>query len=264
MRLVHLSDLHFGREQSVVVDALLKALDQLQPELVLISGDLTQRATRREYRKVQAFLASLQWPVVLVPGNHDLSAHRLLERFFQPWKKWHKYIGTPLEPRLQAGTVSVAGINSARRLGKFFDWSRGRISPLQAYQASQWLAQTPEQNLRILLAHHPFWLPASSLDRHLIGGGQQALQQLAAAQVDIILGGHIHLEYVQLHEGIIISHAGTTVSDRLVDGQPNSFNLINGDRSELVLTQYIFEQGRFWPELAKKFQREDDGWKAGV
>ncbi len=88
-----------------------------------------------------------------------------------------------------------------------------------------------------MVAHHPFWLPDSSLSRSLIGGREAALQGFHTAGVDLILGGHVHLAYVQPLEGMLVSHAGTTLSNRLTPGQPNSFNVIRGDRNRLALEQ---------------------------
>lgn len=259
--IAHLSDLHFGREQADVLAALEQSLAQIAPELILISGDLTQRATHREYRQARAFLDRLTAPCFLVPGNHDLSAYHLLERFLYPWRKWRHYIQPDLEPVYHHPRALVIGINSARRMGLYLDWSRGRINPLQVAHIEKIAAQATPEQLRIVVAHHPFWLPQSSLRRHLISGRDQAITALKQANIDLILGGHIHLDFMHLQEGILISHAGTGISDRLLPNQPNSFNLIQGNTRQLQLSKFEWLGDGFQDTQHHHFEHNDNGWQ---
>ncbi|WP_027857523.1 metallophosphoesterase family protein [Marinobacterium jannaschii] len=259
--IAHLSDLHFGRARSVLVGALLEALAAEQPDMIIISGDLTQRARRREFQAAREFLSRLEQPYMIIPGNHDLSAHRLAERFLYPWRKWRYYVSEELEPVMHCKGVTAAGINTARRLGFYLDWSRGRINQQQVASIREVLSEVPEDHLRIVVAHHPFWLPDSRQKRNLIGGRDSAMEAFQASGVDLVLGGHIHLAYVQLLQGIIVSHAGTTVSRRLIEGQPNSFNMIRGDRQQLMLEQLEWDGQRFSQVCRNHFRRSPDGWQ---
>ncbi|MEZ5538251.1 MAG: metallophosphoesterase [Thiolinea sp.] len=259
--ITHISDLHFGRDLPTVTEGLLDCLDTIRPELIIISGDLTQRAKHREFAQAADFLSSLNQPYMIIPGNHDIALHRLPERFFYPWDKWRKYIGSNLEPVLHREDFTAVGINTARRMGLHPDWSRGRINRLQINRARQVFTQTPPQRLRILVAHHPFWLPQSSLNRSLVGRCNTALRAFREIEVDLILGGHIHLAYVEPVSGMIISHAGTTISHRLIDGQPNSFNLIRGDRQQLKIEQWEWHDHAFRPCSQHTFHRTERGWQ---
>lgn len=259
--IAHISDLHFGRELAPVAEGLLASLESIQPELIIISGDLTQRATTEEFAAGQDFLRRLQQPRFIIPGNHDLAVWNVLERFAYPWRKWKQYIATDLEPIMQTDTFMAVGVNTARRMGWYMDWSRGRINSQQIQYVQDMLQQVPEDCLRLVVAHHPFWLPDSSMRRSLIGGRKEALQGFRAAGVDLILGGHIHLAYVQVLEGMLVSHAGTTISNRLIPGQPNSFNVIHGDRNVLKLEQMEWRGTGFELISEQFFRRTAGGWQ---
>ncbi|MEB4592353.1 metallophosphoesterase family protein [Candidatus Thiothrix sp. Deng01] len=259
--IAHMSDLHFGRAVPEVTQALLDCLDQLQPELVIISGDLTQRAKDEEFKQGMAFLRKLRQPRFIVPGNHDLTAYNLLERLLYPWQKWQQYVAADLQPIMQTDAFMAVGLNTARRMGWYTDWSRGRINPGQIRYVQDMLQDVPADCLRIVVAHHPFWLPDSSMCRSLVGGREAALEGFQAAGVDLILGGHVHLAYVQPLHGMLISHAGTTTSNRLIQGQPNSFNVIRGDREILKLEQMEWRGTAFVPVQQQFFKRAAGGWQ---
>ena len=127
-RLAHLSDLHFGATDPAVVEALAADLAADPPDLVLISGDLTMRARRREFREARRFIESLPAPALAVPGNHDVSPFRLAERFLDPFATWRRELGCATEWVWQDEELAILGLNTARRGGWYLDWSRGRVS----------------------------------------------------------------------------------------------------------------------------------------
>ena len=95
---VHLSDLHFGRVDPGMIEPLVTTVKALQPDLVAISGDLTQRAREREFREARTFLARLPSPQIVVPGNHDLPLHNVFKRFVDPLRLYRRCITDNLEP----------------------------------------------------------------------------------------------------------------------------------------------------------------------
>ena len=259
--LAHLSDLHFGRETPRVVDALLRKLENCNPDLVIISGDLTQRATKREFVATRNFLDQLCWPCLVVPGNHDLAAYDLLERFGNPWEKWHRHLNLDTQHCVVRDLFAAAGINTARRVATPFDWTMGRINQPQLQWIGEQLRPQPPHKLRVLVAHHPFWLPMKQEHRKLIKGRDAALSSLAKIHVDLILSGHVHIAYTQVCSGIIISHAGTTISNRISPGHPNSFNLIRGDRNQLSIALMEWN-GSDFQELSKPiYLRNNQAWQ---
>lgn len=258
--IAHISDLHFGREVSAVIHGLMESLQQVRPDLIIISGDLTQCAQRNEFEAAQTFLQQLDWPYLIVPGNHDLSERNLPERLLFPWNKWRRYISSNLEPVMKNSAFTVIGVNTARRIRLHPDWSRGSISTFQIARVKQELQTTPHDHLRLLAAHHPFWLPPQFEHRELVDRRDTALQAFRQ-DVDIILGGHVHLAYTQIADGVIISHAGTTFSDRLLMHQTNSFNVIRGDRRQLRLEQMVWRSARFRLAEQQVYKREENGWR---
>lgn len=258
--IAHISDLHFGRHIPEVVDGLLASLGTIDPDLVVISGDLTQRALPPEFTAARDFLRSLKWPRLVVPGNHDQPAYNVVERFIDPWKQWRRYLGATLEPVQSVSHCVAVGVNTARRAGLTLDWSRGRINRDQVRSVAGNLRHAPDETLRLVAAHHPFWLPQGYVDRGVVGGRDEAVAALAEAGADMILSGHVHIFYSHVLSGVVISHAGTTTSDRLLSGFPNNFILIDGDRRRLVLTQMVWNGAVFTPSTSREFERRSAGW----
>lgn len=257
---VHISDLHFGREQPAVIEGWLQATAELKPDLIIISGDLTQRATDDQYAAAKQFLDSLPWPYFVIPGNHDLSATDWLERFFDPWKKWKEHLQTPLEPSLQTENYSLIGVNTARAAGWYFDWSRGQISHEQIATVQQGFQGSPANQLKIVVAHHPFWLPQDSEYRDLVERRDAAIEAFQAVGVDLILSGHVHSAYTQIIQGVLIVHSGTTFSNRL-GAQKNSFNVIRGDHTHLTVDFMHWKGGQFQCSEQRDFQRNNGVWE---
>jgi len=112
--LAHLSDLHFGRSEAAVVSSLVSALEKVRPDLIVISGDLTQRARPAQFREARAFLDALGAPTLVVPGNHDVPLYNVLQRFFTPLGRYRRYIGRDTEPVYHDEEIAVVGVNTAR------------------------------------------------------------------------------------------------------------------------------------------------------
>lgn len=259
--IAHISDLHFGREVPEVMQGLMANLAQVNPDLVIISGDLTQRAKIEEFEAAKVFLQQLPYPYFIVPGNHDLSATDIAERFFNPWEKWQQFVTPNLEPILHTDDYIVVGVNTARAAGFYFDWSRGQISEAQIEFVANTVRSIEEPKLRLVVAHHPFWLPQQAEYRDVVQNRDQAIDAFQRAGVDIILSGHIHMAYTQILNGVIISHAGTTFSNRTLETHPNSFNIIKGNREKLTISFMEWEKDKFHLKEDRYFQRIDNNWK---
>lgn len=258
-RIVHISDLHFGREQGELVTVLEEQIRGLAPDLIVASGDLTQRARRPELGAAMAFIARLPPPVLVVPGNHDIPGVTPM-RFLDPWRGWLRHFPHGLEPVIQTPGLLAVGANSTRCWGPYLDWSRGRLGRPQIDRLATHVA-TGERRLRVLAVHHPLLLSAACLHRGFVGRRDLALERFREAGLDLVLSGHVHLGYCGVVCGIVVAHAGTSVSSRLA-GEANSFNLVVGDRSALAVEAWHWQGDSFVPKSRSHFSRTPAGWES--
>src|SRR4051795_5829619 len=191
-RLVHLSDLHFGAHDETLVEAVEQSVDALKPDLVIISGDFTQRARTEQFREAGAFLERLRdagHEVLGVPGNHDVPLYDVLRRFLSPLARYRRFIDDTLCPFVELPGVAVLGINTARSL----TFKEGRVSEEQVDFIRETFARTPQDAVRILVTHHPlFALTVGDEVQRAIGRQELALDAIEEAGVDMLLAGHMH------------------------------------------------------------------------
>ncbi|GAB5467790.1 MAG: metallophosphoesterase family protein [Rhodospirillales bacterium] len=268
VRLAHLSDLHFGKIQEPLLQGLLQDLRRARPDLAIVSGDLTQRARRQEFRAARRFLDSLPCDWLAVPGNHDVPAYNLYSRFFRPYRRYKRWISASLMPTWQAKGVVVVGVNSARRAGLTLNWADGRVSKTQMEAAVRRLTADPDATHRILVAHHPFLkLAESDLKQGLVGRHEMATQRLRAAEVDLILAGHLHRSYhgqLDLDEAgnrLFVVQAGTATSTR-TRGQANAYHLLDLAPGRMTVQSKAWAAGRFHPDQEMRLaQGNDRQWR---
>ncbi|MES2709371.1 MAG: metallophosphoesterase [Verrucomicrobiota bacterium] len=247
MRLAHLSDLHFGAIEPGAPESLREALITAAPDLVVVSGDLSQTGTARELREARAFLDSVPIPQLVIPGNHDLPrGWRLWDRFRRPWHHYRKIVSQDLEPILTSPELLVIGTNSARSAGWNTDWSQGRISHHQLDRIRQSCAAAPAEALRVLAIHHPPAGPAAGTHRALLGRRRHFFEAISHAGIDLVLSGHFHTSYaipVALPglepRNCVVSVTSTATSHRR-KGEPNGFHLIEGGITSLKVTSWQF------------------------
>nr|MBA3694806.1 metallophosphoesterase [Acidobacteriota bacterium] len=150
--LVHLSDVHFGRVDYAIVDGLVEKINKIAPNLVVLSGDLTQRARSAQFIEARAFLDKLPQPQIIVPGNHDIPMHNVFARFAIPLEKYKKYITGDLQPFYADEEIAVVGINTARSLTV----KDGRINEMQIAGIRNKMCSLPDDIVKIIVSHHPF------------------------------------------------------------------------------------------------------------
>lgn len=262
--LVHLSDLHFGRIDPLLVDPLRRKINDLRPHLVAISGDFTQRARRSQFAAARDFVESLEAKTLVVPGNHDVPLFDVAERFAAPLSRYREYISTNLEPVFADDEIVVVGINTARSL----TWGEGRINEQQVDRAIERLSSAPTSAMRIIVTHHPFDLPPGVHEKRLLGRSAMAMARLAKANADLFLSGHLHISHVSHAaerykldgRSALIVQAGT-VSTRGRGEQP-SFNVLKLNRPEIELQRHSWDDvaGAFVAHDAGCFRHEARGW----
>jgi 3',5'-cyclic AMP phosphodiesterase CpdA len=267
--LVHLSDLHFGRVDPRILPALLAAVAAAEPDLVVISGDFTQRARVREFKDAACFLAKLPLPQLLVPGNHDVPLYDLMRRWLAPLGRYRRYITDDLAPFYADEEIAVLGINTARAL----TFKNGRINQAQLASLTERLATCGPHVTRIVVTHHPFDTPDSAPGatpvHSVVGRADLAIASFLQAQVDMILSGHQHLSHVRLtgerytleSRGALLIHAGTATSNRQ-RGEVNAFNIVRIARPEADVACMVWDPERmtFRQASVERFSENDAGW----
>ncbi|MCV2361228.1 metallophosphoesterase [Paucibacter sp. TC2R-5] len=224
--LLQISDTHFGTEQAPVVEALATLARQQRPELIVLSGDITQRARPAQFRAARAFVDRLGAPVLAVPGNHDIALFDLWARLRRPYARYSAAFGTELEPVHRSPELMLLCVNTTR------PWrhKHGEISGPQIERVAQLLEDAEASQLRVVVVHQPLAVTRDEDLSNVLRGHAAALERWARAGADLVMGGHIHLPYVMPLQGLArpmwAVQAGTAVSSRLRMGVPNSVNLL--------------------------------------
>jgi 3',5'-cyclic AMP phosphodiesterase CpdA len=268
-RLIHLSDLHFGAHDPRLVEAVERRVAEEKPDLVVISGDFTQRARTDQFEEACAFLERLReagHEVLGVPGNHDIPLYDVLRRFLSPLTRYKRYIDDELCPFIQLSGAAILGINTARSL----TFKNGHVSHEQMRFIRDSFAGTNPHEPRILVTHHPlFALPIGDGPElgHLMDDQRSALEAIAAAGVDLLLAGHNHRASVndatKLVKGAgksLVIQAGTATSTRTRD-EMQSFNRIEIDETGCRVTIIRWDGTAFVTGDSQWFERHGDQWE---
>lgn len=267
MRIAHLSDPHFGTELPEVVAALQASLTALQPDMIIVSGDITQRARAAQFDAAAAFMNSLPpVPTLLVPGNHDLPLFNLPLRLLQPDRRYRVVFGSTEQER-RAGQVVVTGFDTTLRLRH----TRGSLQPDHVRQ--RMAGPADPSAWRIVVVHQPLHTKLRQDRDECLIGAPAIAAALADGMADLVLSGHVHMPLLSdtraifpgLSRHFVLSGAGTAVSRRTRAGAPNSFNLLRLDdasrRVALSLHTYDAAAQAFRPAEARDFGWQDDGWR---
>ena len=267
-RLLHLSDLHFGAHDPELVEAVTASADALEPHLIVISGDFTQRARTEQFKEACRFLEQLRdqgHEVIGVPGNHDVPLYDVLRRFLSPLARYRRFIDDTLCPFIELPGVAVLGINTARSL----TFKDGRINSDQVAFIRETFGRTPTEEVRILVTHHPmFTMRVGEQIERAIGRQDMALDAIQDAGVDMLLAGHAHHassqdagELVTRAGGVLVVQAGTATSTRVRE-QQQSFNTIDIVHEEdVTITVNSWNGEVFQPADARRYHWQDGRWK---
>ncbi|WP_193213705.1 metallophosphoesterase family protein [Luteolibacter marinus] len=265
IRLLHLSDPHFGAADPLVADRFIETARSLAPDFTFVSGDLTMRARRAELRAARAFVGKLPQPQLVIPGNHDIPAlNQPFDRFFRPFHRYRGSFGHELEPELRARGIHAVGMNSNQAFGFHANWSEGRLSRETLARAEERLA-AQETGLRVLMLHHPLLGPPEH-DREVVKPLPELLSLIARQQVDLVLCGHFHRSHLAaLPAGAgwhtVVSQAATVCSTRL-QGEPQGFHVIEWSGDRLDITRHRFAATRFAEDAHFTFRRDAGTWQA--
>jgi 3',5'-cyclic AMP phosphodiesterase CpdA len=272
--IAQISDLHFGAHEATVVAHLHAALAAIRPDLVVVSGDLTQRARRAQFAEAALFLSRLEMDglrLLVVPGNHDVPLHKPLSRLLWPLRRYRRFIAAGRSCWYADAEIAVLGLTSAHGL----TIKDGRLSLVQVRAIGTHFAAADPQATRILVTHHPLVpLPGEKPDdpEPALRGARRALKAVKEAGVHLMLAGHHHAHGVVLagptlsiDPQVMVVQAGTATSWRR-RGSPNSFNLIRleGDRAQVE--EWRSDGGAFTRPVRPSitYRRTTSGWQAST
>jgi 3',5'-cyclic AMP phosphodiesterase CpdA len=263
--IAHLSDIHFGRVDPRIVEPLLRTILAVAPDLVVVSGDLTQRARGRQFREARQFLDRLPAPHLVVPGNHDVPLFNVAARFLDPYGGYRRYIQRDLEPAYESEELIAVGLNSARFFP--FDGS-GRLNEAQVARAAARLKAARGGVIKIVVTHHPFDLPATHGQEHLIGRSDMAMRRLAEAGADVFLAGHLHVSHVghtatryQIagHSALVVQAGTISTRQR---GEVNTINVLRVAGTNIAIERYSWDEAKqsFSVSWHRTFHHTAEGW----
>lgn len=271
-RIAHLSDIHFGANDPKIVSATEAWLERSQPDLVIISGDFTQRARVDQFRAASAWLNRLRaagMRLLVIPGNHDVPLYDVVRRFAAPLERYKRYISNELCPWYEDEKVAILGINTARSL----TIKDGRINHDQMKMIEERFAPVAPEKTRILVTHHPLFAMPIGKGGELseaVGRHDDAVEAAAAARIHIALAGHFHRTYAEAAQkmvadagGALVIQAGTATSTRLRNAEPQSFNWLHVHRNDRIELQVIVWDGAsFQRGHHVEYSRDAAGWQA--
>jgi 3',5'-cyclic AMP phosphodiesterase CpdA len=273
-RIAHLSDIHFGAHDDRIVAATEAWLLKHRPDLVIVSGDFTQRAKESEFRAASAYLNRLRaagLKLLAVPGNHDVPLFDVVRRFGAPLDRYKRYIDNGLCPWFEDDDVAVLGINTARSL----TIRDGRINREQIALMHERFASVAAGKIRILVTHHPlFAMPIGDGGElsEAVGRHDDAVKGASEAGIHVALAGHFHRTYaeapgkmVEQAGPILVIQAGTATSTRLRNDEPQSFNWLHVERPDRLMLQVIpWDGASFVAASERPYLLGAQGWKAAA
>jgi 3',5'-cyclic AMP phosphodiesterase CpdA len=261
IRIVHLSDSHFGTTSDEKLMAIETSIRELKPDLILLSGDITQRAKVREFNAAREFLDRFSGtPIISTPGNHDISLTNFFERLLYPYRRYSTILKHPPEARWRKGDVEVVCMNSTSRF-------RHKDGALNAIELSRLNERSDGVKFRVAVFHHPMDCARPSDQKNIIEGSERIAAKLQAEDIDLVVGGHIHdpLMTLSTHRypgrAFVISVAGTCLSSRTRYGVPNSFSVYDIEGSQLGVHRYDFAGASAFQRVSScQFRRHQSEW----
>ncbi len=270
-RILHMSDLHFGPPfLTDRAEAARRLAASRRPDLVVASGDFTQRAKRGQFQAAADYLRTFDVPIVVTPGNHDVPLYRVWERLLSPLGLYREYIRDELDEVVRLEGLTIVALNST--------WparpTNGKLRVRQLEFARQAFSEAPETDLRIVVTHHHL-APPPDLERdRVMSRARRALVAFTGMEVDVVLAGHLHRAYIgdsldffpgkERESGIVIVQCGTTTSSRGRGREhlKNSLNWIEADREQILVTHYLWKdlEGRFRPHSEHRFGSRAAPW----
>ena len=229
--IAHISDIHCGDPHFVpgLMERTITEINELDPNLVICSGDLTAFGFKHEYMQAKRYLDEIECEsMVVIPGNHD--SRNVGYVHFEEMFGERSCV-------LRVGGVTVVAIDSTEPDLDHGEIGRGRY---------QWIEDqfAPPAELRIFVLHHHLLpVPGTGRERNVVYDAGDAIECLQRAGVDIVLSGHKHVPYAWRLENLFVVNAGTVSSQRLRGKTRPCYNLLEiNDHHVDVWRKYPFHE----------------------
>lgn len=246
--LLHISDVHFGPPHLPrLAEGVLEFIAERPPDVVVLSGDLTQRAKPEQFQQAREFVERIPVPTLVVPGNHDVPLYRFWERIFDPFGAYRRHFDEELEPVYRDEELLIVGINTA------YNWTlkEGRIPRRRLLEVAEIFEPVPESVFKVVVAHHHLIPPPNFGTQTVLANAFEAIDLFSSVGVDLILSGHLHQAYIGNSEEfypkglppVVILHSGTTTSSRGRAGEreKNTCNRIRIDAESMLVAHHRWE-----------------------
>ena len=262
--ILQFADVHFGVEDTAALATLAATVDRLEPDVIVVSGDITQSGSEEEFEAAARWLESLPGPRVICPGNHDTPMYGIIDRVVKPFDRYADYIDPLDAGEYEDDHVVIQSMNTARGVQMKLDWSVGVVNLDDLEKRIARFQQSDPDKLRFLNVHHPFVYPPESPLQKETDNGPEGLRRLADGNCDGVLSGHVHIPFVVEREpggSELLSISAGTLSTRRRDNDP-AFNHIKVTDDELAITMVTFDGTQFLDsEMFRKPRRELSQWR---
>lgn len=256
--IVHISDFHFGTEVPEIAEALVLDVHAQHPSVVAFSGDVTQRALKKQYINASEYFKRLPKPLLSIPGNHDFPLYNILARAVGPLSAYRKYVNNDVEPSYFDNEIALVSINTSRH----YRWKNGDVNAAQLSNMKRVFENAAPSACRVVMMHHPCFVPREYPTHNRVRSADEALAAMSQARVEIVLAGHMHDAFVVVtapeppHRPVhlILSQAGTAMSTRR-RSQPNSYNVVRVEAGEISVSVRMWDGTGFSESENRRFTR---------
>lgn len=241
-RIFHLSDVHFGLENNRALDWVKQEIAEKRPDAVAITGDLTMRARHREFAAATEWINSLEAPVTVEVGNHDMPYFNPIERFLDPYRRFNG-MKDKVERKIDLGNLAIIPLKTAVRAQPRLNWSKGWVTDAALEKCLAQIDALPAGERALVAVHHPL-REVGTQGTALTKNGEKALRSLATRPVEAVLSGHVHDAFdimEETPEGPVRMIGAGTLSQR-TRSTPCSFNEIDWDGEKLSVVVRNLEQ----------------------
>lgn len=254
--IVHISDPHFGTESKTIADQVVNKINEINPEVVVVSGDITQRALSSQFKKAQSFLEEIKTPKLVIPGNHDIPLYNVFERFADPFAKYNEFISSEEYPKYTSNNLSLVGVNTCTP----FKSQSGRIKEEDIDYLKNYFSQVDSNIIKSVVVHHNIMPYEGLKGSSVLGNAETFLPEMNKCGVDLIFAGHLHKSLVinysepEVNNSMLLLQAGTCISARLRE-EENTFLMIETTSSKITVNTFVFNRVRFELADTKTYNR---------